>query len=332
MKVLLVCMEYDYGEPSRGHSYEYYNFFLSLRSLGHDVTIFDYMAEIKKIGKMEMNKKLLNIVTQSPPDLAFFSLYTDQLDPEIVNKLRNYTKTLCFFHDDTWREEYSLFWARNFDYFTTADIYGERRYEAQGLSNSIHFPFGCNGSVYRRMELPKRYDVSFVGGWSPYRHWLIERVRKAGFSVHAVGYRWPAGKVDLDEMVKVYNESRINLNLSNSANWDARYLLSSPRALVNRIRSTKTIEQIKARPFEVNGCGAFQLSYYVEGLETYYQIGKEIGIYLDPDDLLTKIKLYLADETLRQTIAQAGYLRTLSDHTFERRFKKIFARMGLSDG
>jgi spore maturation protein CgeB len=79
----------------------------------------------------------------------------------------------------------------------------------------------------------------------------------------------------------------------------------------------------------VNGCGAFQLSYYVEGLERLYDIGNEIAIYLDPDDLLQKVKLYLANEALRSSIAEAGYVRTQSEHTFDSRFHHVFDRMGL---
>jgi spore maturation protein CgeB len=98
------------------------------------------------------------------------------------------------------------------------------------------------------------------------------------------------------------------------------------------VRSPKTVEQLKARHFEINGCGAFQLSYYVEGLETQYAIGREISVYLDPDDLLHKVQLYLAEPDLRNEIAKAGYARTIAEHTFARRFQRVFARMGLPHG
>ena len=331
MKILLACMEYDYGDPSRGHSYEYYNFYQSLKDLGHDVTMFDYMVELNRLGKSEMNHQLLALVQSSKPDLAMFSLYTDQLDPATVSQLRLHTRTLCFFHDDTWRVEFSQFWARHFDFFTTPDVYGERKYAALGLPNAIHFPFGCNEKLYRETGLRKQYDVSFVGAWHPYREGLIKRLRKEGFTVKAVGYRWPGGIVSHEQMVALFNESRINLNMSNSASWDARYLLASPRGLINRIRSPKSVEQLKARHFEINGSGGFQLSYYVEGLERHYEIGTEIGVYLDPDDLLQKVKLYLANDALRESVARAGHQRTLVEHTFQKRFARVFERMGLAN-
>lgn len=331
MKILLACMLHTYGNPQREYSYEYFNFYQSLKQMGHEVELFDYMGELQALGKEGMNLKLLARAQEWHPTVTLFSLYTDQFEPSVVEQLRQYTKTLCFFHDDTWRVEYSRQWAKHFDFFTTPDLHGEMKYREIGLHNAIHFPFGCNEQIFRKMDVPKKYDVSFVGGWHPYREWLIERIRKAGINVKVAGFRWPDGEIDQEGMVKLFNESRINLNLSNSASWDVRYLASSPRALVNRLRSKKNIEQMKARMFEVNGCGAFQLSYFVEGLAPCYDIDREIGVYADADDLIEKVKFYLAHSEQRESIAAAGYERTLNEHTFTNRFSQVFQRMGLAD-
>ena len=331
MKILLACMLHTYGDPKREYSYEYFNFYQSLKQMGHEVELFDYMGELQALGREGMNQKLLARTREWRPAVTLFSLYTDQFEPDVIDQLREHTTTLCFFHDDTWRVEYSRFWARHFDFFTTPDIYGEMKYRELGLSNAIHFPFGCNEHIFCKMDVPKKYDVSFVGAWHPYREWLIKRLESSGIKVEVMGYRWPKGEIDQDGMVKLFNESRINLNLSNSAPWDARYLLSSPRALINRLRSKKNIEQLKARIFEVNGCGSFQLSYYVEGLESYYDINRELGVYTDPDDLVDKVHFFLAHAELREAIAAAGFKRTLNEHTFAGRFQKVFRRMGLVD-
>lgn len=331
MKILLACMLHSYGDPKREYSYEYFNFYQTLLQMGHEVELFDYAAEIRDLGKEGMNQKLLARIREWRPTVAVFSLYTDQFEPKTIKALSAYTKTFCFFHDDTWRVEYSRFWARQFDYFSTPDLHGEMKYREIGLQNAIYFPFGCNEQIFRRSDVEKKYDVSFVGGWHPYRAWLIERIRKAGISVEVAGYRWPKGEIDQEGMVKIFNESRINLNLSNSASWDVRYLAASPRALINRLRSKKNIEQMKARIFEVNGCGSFQLSYFVEGLANCYDIDREIAVYADADDLVEKIRFYLAHETLRESIALAGFERTVQDHTYARRFQIVFRRMGLTN-
>lgn len=331
MKILLSCMLHSYGNPSREYSYEYFNFYQTLQHMGHEVELFDYMGEIHTLGRDAMNQKLLARVRDWQPAVTLFSLYTDQFDALVIDKLREHTKTLCFFHDDTWRVEYSRSWAQHFDYFSTPDINGELKYREIGLPNAIYFPFGCNERIFRKLDVAKRFDVSFVGTWHPYREWLIKRILKAGINVIAAGHRWPRGEIKQEDMVRLFNESRINLNLSNSASWDVRYLAFSPRAILNRLRSRKNIEQLKARGFELGGCGAFQLSYYVDGLERCYEMNREICVYSDPDDLIEKIKFYLAHESLRESIAAAGLNRTLKDHTFAKRFNLVFQRMGLAD-
>lgn len=330
MKILVVCMLHTYGDPKRERSFEYFNFYQVLKEMGHEVELFDYIGEINSHGKNGMNRQLLKRVREWRPMTTVFSLYTDQFEAETINALRLHTKTFCFFHDDTWRVDYSRYWARQFDYFSTPDFYGEMKYRAIGLENAIYFPFGANEKVFRKVETPKKYDVSFVGGWHPYREWLINQIRKAGINVSVMGHRWPKGELDQEEMVNVFNESKINLNLSNSSSWDLRYLMTSPRGLINRVRSQKNIEQLKARIFEVSGCGGFQLSYFVEGLANCYEIDREIAVYADADDMVEKIKYYLEHEELRETMAEAAYKRTMRDHTYAQRFQIVFERMGLT--
>lgn len=330
MNILIACMQHDYGVIERGLSYEYVNFYQTLIAMGHQVELFDFMAETKVLGKAAMQQKLLDKVKATKPDLSFFILYTDQLDAPTIEALKPYTKTLCFFHDDTWRVDFTRYWASKFDFFTTPDVYGEYKYQQLGMDTAIYFPFGCNQQTFKKMDLDKTIDVSFVGAWHPYRNWMITNLKKAGISVKAYGFGWPDGALSYEEMVTLFNQSKINLNLSNSTSWDIRYLKSSPRALINTIRSPKNIEQIKARHFEISSCGAFQLSYYMEGLERHYDIGKEIGIYMDAHDLVDKVRFYLSNDALRMDIAEKAYHRSMSAHTFENRFKQVFARMGLS--
>lgn len=330
MKIFQLSMQYDYGDPARGESYEYHNFYKTLLAMGHEVFLFDYMAHERQLGRAAMNAALLEKAKAFAPDMVIASLYTEQILPETALELRKQCKTLCFFHDDMWRKDFSQFWARHFDYFTSSDFEAANKYRKLGLPNLIHMPFGVNENLYKPTDEPVQYDVSFVGQWDPYREWMITRLRRAGLNVHVVGYRWPSGVVSLQEMVRIFGVSKINLNLSNSASWDARYLLSSSRALINRIRSKKTAEQIKARHFEINACRGFQLSYYVDGLERCYRIGEEVGVYLGPDDLLDKVLYYLDSDELRQRIAQAAYERTLTEHTYSQRFNRAFSIMGLT--
>ncbi|HEX4916934.1 MAG TPA: glycosyltransferase [Limnobacter sp.] len=331
MRILMVCMQHDYGDPARGYSYEYWNFAQSLQNMGHEVLWFDYMAQMKAMGRDAMNAALVEAARSSRPDLAIFSLYTDQLSEAAVDQVRQFTKTFCFFHDDTWRVDFSRHWAAHFDYFSSSDFDAIHKYRQLGLPNVVHMPFGINQHLYHPIEnRSPEFDVSFVGGWHPVRAWLIQRLQKAGFKVAVFGHRWPGGMVSQEEMVRIFNVSAINLNLSNSTTWDMRYLFSSPKAFAMHFKTQKVVEQIKARHFEINACNAFQLSYYVEGLERCYTIGEEIAVFNSPDELISKVDFYLSKPELRQQMAQAGYSRTMQDHTYAQRFNLLFQRMGIA--
>lgn len=328
---MLVSMQYDYGDLSRPESYEYVNFYDTLKRMGHEVIFFDFMQTMSDLGQVKMNSKLLEVAQKFSPNIAIVSLYTDQLLPDTISLLRTVTKTLCFFHDDMWRRDFALKWAPYFDFFSSSSVDCERKYQRLGLNHIIHFPFGVNSDLYKPLNLQKKYDVTFVGQFHPYRAWLIKKLRKKGIDARAFGRGWDSGALSHDQMMQVFSQSKINLNLSNSTSWDARYLLSSPRGLVDRIRSQKDVEQLKARHFEIPACGGFELSYYVDGLERYYEIDEEIGVFISPDDLIVKVQDYLSDESAREIIAQRGYERTLRDHTYAKRFDEVFSIMGISN-
>ena len=341
MKVLFVSMKYDYGDKSRGLSGDYYYFEEPLKHIVDTVLTFDYMTVFQEQGKECMNKQLLNMIRMEVPDLVLFVPYTDQFIPEVIDEINKRTVTIGYFFDDIWRAEYCGFWAEHFTYVTTSDINGVKRWQDKGYNNFIYSPFGCNHRFFVKKDLDKIYDVSFIGGRHPYRAWVVNRLRKAGVDVNAWGYGWPNGRLSFEAMVDVFNQSRINLNLSNNESWDFRYIFSLTRPVketlsvmkstirATTIKDAKIYEQVKARHFEINACGGFQLSYYVEGLESHYHIGNEIAIYESVDALTDKVKYYLKNEDEREGIAQNGYMRALRDHTMEKRFQNIFRQLGL---
>ena len=155
------------------------------------------------------------------------------------------------------------------------------------------------------------------------------------------GTGWNTKMLSSEEMINVFNQSRINLNLSNNICWDIRYLLNNNRPLRKTLQiwkqsilafkksDYKTVEQVKGRHFEINACGGFQLSYYVEGLEKLYNIGEEISLYFSPEDMAHKIKYFLKNEDEREHIALHGLERTQREHQMKQRFENIFEQINM---
>ena len=65
-----------------------------------------------------------------------------------------------------------------------------------------------------------------------------------------------------------------------------------------------------------------------DDLRDYYKLGEEIVVYEDNEDLLRKVKYYLAHPKEREEIARRGYERTIREHSAGKRFEYIFKMMG----
>jgi spore maturation protein CgeB len=117
------------------------------------------------------------------------------------------------------------------------------------------------------------------------------------------------------EMIQMYSRSRINLGFSSCGETH---------------ETDKRILQVRLRDFEVPMSGGFYMVEYMEELEEFYEIGKEIVCYTDAHDLADKIKYYLRHDRERERIRKAGYERCLRDHTWQKRFAAAFREMGLN--
>ena len=80
------------------------------------------------------------------------------------------------------------------------------------------------------------------------------------------------------------------------------------------------------------GSGGFLLTEAVPYLEEYFVPGREVGVFTGPDDLLEQVAHWLERPDERAAVAEAGYRRALSDHTYDRRFEAIFSAAGLGLG
>ncbi len=89
------------------------------------------------------------------------------------------------------------------------------------------------------------------------------------------------------------------MNLSNAVYNDIKFLFWSAKSLKNikQLYFLKKIkEQVKGRHYEINGCGGFQLSYFIPGLNLAYEIDKEIAVYEDIKYIPDAVKFYLKDD------------------------------------
>jgi spore maturation protein CgeB len=332
MRILYVAMTDDYGDPARGLSFEHTNFYAALTGMGHEVAQFDFMRRKAAVGKRRMNAELISFAEDAKPDVSFFVLFTDEIAPRTLEEIarRTAAPTINWFADDHWRfENFTRHYAPSLTWSVTTDADSIEKYRAIGCNNVIRSQWACNRYAYSKVTDELDHDVTFVGQPHGDRREVIERLRAAGHKVECWGFGWPAGRVNHEEMVRIFSSSRINLNLSNSSEPDMR-LRARIYRLVKRIdEGGPRPSQIKGRTFEVPGSGGFLLTDRVPHLQDYFELDKEIAVFDSTEDLLERVGWWLAHPDERAAVAEAGYRRVLAEHTYDHRFQEIFAAAGL---
>ena len=221
-----------------------------------------------------MNRRLLALAREAEPDLSFFVLFEDEIDPETIKGVGAAGgPTVNWFTDDHWRfDRFTRHFAPAFDWSVTTDRDSLPRYRQIGYERAILSQWACNRYAYDWTGRELEYDVTFVGRCYGERPATVERLRAEGFDVRCWGFGWPEGRIEHDEMVRVFGASRINLNLS-AAYSPPRGIRTRIADLVRRQTQEPRKSQIKGRTFEVPGSGGFLLTDRVPHLEDFLTPG-----------------------------------------------------------
>ena len=324
MKILFVELQYDYGVKSRGPNIiGIEGFQKTLERLGHEVVPFYYDDFLKRTD--ELQSTLLKKADEVNPDLIFFILFQEQFKIETLKKLKKRYTTFNWFGDDSWRfDNFTSKYANAFTFCSTSDKFSLPKYKKIGQTNVMMGQWAViNTEPPKSLDVDYEFDVSFVGGFNYAREWFLKTLQNRGIKVSAFGNGWPNGAVSLERMNEIFLKSKINLNLSNSKSFDIRYVFSHPIRLAHTLKTRKNATQMKARHFEINYNGGFQLSDFSAGLDDYLVIGKEVVCYRDVDEATMLIKYYLECAEEREVIKRAGLERAVSEHTYEHRLREI---------
>ena len=194
---------------------------------------------------------------------------------------------------------------------------------AAGAAGRIEYiPIGIDPDIYRPIALTaeeqRRYeaDVCFIGGLSrrfhAARRAMVEYAIENGVNIkvwggyleHFVGspiLRVWQGQIWGEEQVKALCAAKIGLNFH-----------------VDH-RAGELDRGLNLRAFELAACGVFQLLQRVPGVGEFFEEGKEIVCFDTKEEMLEKIRYYLAHEDKRRQIAEAARQRVLREHTWAQR-------------
>lgn len=271
-------------------------------------------------GKESLNKEFLEILQREKPDFLLFGpSFYGQFSMETIAKIKEIspkTKTIIEFGDDDWRfEDWSRYYALFFDYIITAkkeiSIYKKEKIK------DVFFLHGISPHFFKKENIEKIYDVSFIGRPIADRYDFIKFLKNKEVNIKLFGIGWQnysdlkdiyGGILHDEDYPKTINQSRINLNFSKT------------------LYKKGEKGQLKGRILEVPACGAFLLTEYtpmgVEGINKKEEIN-----FTTKEELLEKIKYYLKNESEREKIAKELHKYILTNYSWDILFKEFFEKI-----
>lgn len=169
---------------------------------------------------------------------------------------------------------------------------------------------------YPLPDLSKKYDVCFVGNWSPWREKVLEAVLRVTNNVALYGPHWKkksqliANKLDMIHL----GEHIIGENLNK--------LFNSSKVVLNASRIPDSYG-LNMRFFEVLATRACFLTDAPPELPRHFESGKHLMVFDDLRDLQGKLASLLSDEALCARLSTAGYECVLQHHSYDHMVQQL---------
>ena len=268
----------------------------ALCELGHTVTYVGLPCEQRPGYDSTTPVNEIISAWPEPPDLYLWIDPAGRYFPPGIEDLS--VPTACYLidvHLGKWRHQV----ARFFDtVFVAQKDYLEAFQHTTGHEQVHWLPLAAAPDVHRQWDLPRVYDVGFVGNIA-----LAHRGTPRAYRLQLLAEQFHTNDFyrfySPEEVGQVYSQSRIVFNSSIAGD-------------------------VTMRVFEGTACGALVLTDTVaNGLGELFEVGREIVTYEDNVDLLGQLNYYLSREEERARIARAGQQRTQAQHTYAHRVQTI---------
>lgn len=204
-------------------------------------------------------------------------------------------------------------YADKFQYFYTNSKYSfEKQYDHSKVNINI-MPFAASVKHHFYMpEVKKEYDLVVVGHAREDRLSAIDRLsRFCKVGTYGKGWKKSLGVVNGQKHVEAINSGKMYLSFA---------------------RTVAGFDNVKVGLFEAMACNQVVITSYMEELQAYFDIGKEIICYRDEDELVELVKYYTEHEEEREKVRQLGYRRFLQEHTYVKRWNDILRQIYVDMG
>lgn len=315
----------------------------ALSSLGHLVEVFeapefhgaftalkglrvtaDRLAHLENGFLGVVSQAILAKVETFEPDLVL-ALAQAPLSSQALKRLRRDGVPTAMWFVEDWRVfTYWRSFAPLYDFFAIIQedpFFAEL--EAVGQTNALYLPLAADPDFHRPLELSSverrtfGSELSFMGAGYPNRRKAFRRLLNYDFKIW--GNEWDGDaalaqrvqmkgrRVSAEECVKIFNATRINLNLHSSVQND---------------RLITGGDFVNPRTFELAACGAFQLVDRRTLMDDLFW-SEELATFESMDELLERIEYFLRHPDECREYAERGRKRVLAEHTYAHRMNTL---------
>jgi spore maturation protein CgeB len=309
----------------------------AIRLLGHELFVFEdrqhsipgrlrkYLPFLNQIDLKIINKKMISIAEKTKPDIAIVT-GGHRISSAMINQVKD-EGIICIL----WTIDAPLYFQPIMDvapFYDQIFCQGTEAIELldkAGIRGAQWLPMACDPDYHHPVECTseekKKYgsDIVFVGSYYPERAALFEKMTDLDLTIWGPGWeslpqssplkRKIRGKYTTpDEWLKIYSVSKIVLATH----------YQDPQ---NRF----PVYQASPRVFEAMACGCFVISDRQRDVFSLFEDGKHLVGFDNPNDLIEKIKYYLAHPEEREAIARRGREEVLKNHTYADRIKKLIS-------
>jgi spore maturation protein CgeB len=195
-----------------------------------------------------------------------------------------------------------------------------------GARRADHLFWGADPELFQPLRLPKEHDLVFYGYGDKFRRdWLdsmvgapSEQLREADFVVAGGDFQGNLGRArelgwfPVNVLARLIAQSRINLNIGRK-----------PHASVYASSTS--------RIFEMASAGACIVSNPYNGIERWFEPGKELLVIHDTDEAVATYRELLADPAQAEAIGRAARERVLHEHTYAHRARRLLDLVGIGN-
>jgi len=288
---------------------QYYDFHNEiLRKYFKNTYSINFLEHSLRKGIRNTERYIEEIVSEKNIDVvmvfSFASVY--DLSVEFYSKIKTKINLIFWmFDDENYFDAYSKYYCQIADAVVTTDYFSVFSYKKLSIPSVLYFSSHSKNNYYP-IKSEKDIDVCFLGDCRKHdRMEYINFLMKNGVNIKTFGAGSMNGFVEWSDFSKIFSRSKINLNFTkiDKLNWINR---NDP--LLNKVG------QPKGRPIEIALTKSFCLSEYAPALNEMFEIGKEIDVFQNKDELLEKVKYYLSNEFKREEIAGNAYKKATNNY------------------